>query len=137
MAFSNPENPVKRLEPPSSLPGIEPGDWIEIRTIYTAGMRREVTRRGLKLHNGSVDDTMDIFAYREALIEQIVAAWSDPEPVTPETLATLHSDVQDWLSREFDQLQNGRSPEEKKDYEPLSPLAGEPTTSHSLENSPT
>lgn len=133
---------IERLYPPVTLPGISEGDWVDIRAVYTAGIRADAMRRGMKtgVRLGGANDTettVDLFAYRQALVEAIVVAWSDAEPVTPEALAGLHPDVQDWIAGEFDRIAEGRGEEEKKDSISDSSPPSEPVTAGSPVNSRT
>lgn len=110
---------TERLTPPDGLPGLGPEDWVEIRTVYTAAMRRSLVNKSMPMRMADatvVSDGLDIFAYRQALIEAVVVAWSDETPVTPEALAQLHPKVQDWLEQEFERLSGGPSEREKKEH---------------------
>jgi hypothetical protein len=85
-------------------------------------MRRRIFRRALNIDVGSFGAAgaqptaeVDLFAWRAALVEEVVLAWSEPIPVTPEALETLSTEVQDWIAAEFDKLAGGRSEQEKKD----------------------
>jgi hypothetical protein len=101
-----------RLHPPATLPGVEEGDWIEVRGTYTAGMRREVIGKGRDV---SREGQLDVWAFRKALLEAVVVGWSDSEPVTPDALEAMPADVQDWIAAEFERRTSARSVEEKKD----------------------
>ncbi len=134
MAFVVPQRTV-RLFPPTDLPGIEEGDWVEIPTVYTAGMRKRAMGEAMKVHvsgNGSRPEGIDVdaFAIKQALLHEIVVAWSDPAPVTPEALDKLPMAVADWIAEQFDDLvgQTARSEPEKKESEPSSPSSTAPTT---------
>lgn len=117
------EQTRRRIEPPISLPGIEEGDWIEIASIYTAGARQRVMKRAMQIHIGvGTNNTpsnegvsIDAFALRQALLEEIVLAWSDSAPVNPDNLAALPADVADWITEEFDKNVANRTDESKKD----------------------
>jgi hypothetical protein len=99
-----------RLSPPEGLADLSPDDWIEIRCVYTAGMRQRFMSKAMSLRLTAtelVNDHVDVFAYRQSLLEEIVVAWSDPAPVTAEALMQLHPEVQDWIASEFDRLAAG------------------------------
>lgn len=110
---------TKRLIIPESF-GFGPNEWVELKTVLTAGMRRRVMSRSMhvSLNNfGGADvsaamDDVDLFGYRTALIEEVVVAWSDPAPLSPEALEDLPAPLQDWLAEQFDALVAGRTAEQ-------------------------
>jgi len=108
-----------RVFPPSTLPGIVEGDWIEISVGWNAGRRQRVESAGNKsIYDPAVGRfviTGDVFARRLALAQDVVVAWSDPTPVTPEVLRdNLDPAVHDWICNEFDRLSAGRSEDAEK-----------------------
>lgn len=142
MAFSNPQT-VTRLFPPVSLPGIEEGDWIDVASVYTSGMRRIVMSKAMQVHvaigNGASAQegvSIDAFTLRQALLEEVVRAWSDSVPVTPDALAALPIEVADWISEQFDALAAGRSEDVKKGLS-ASSASGPPPTKVSPASSST
>lgn len=105
---------TRRLDLPTDLPGIAAGDWVEISTVYTAAMRLKAYNRSLR-NNPDAPESSDPFTFRESILEAAVRAWSDSEPVSPDSLASLHPLVQDWIITQFYNLAAGVAPEEKKD----------------------
>lgn len=135
---------TQRLQLPETLPGVEAGDWIEILTMWTSGMRRRIMNRTLNINlqvtgtnaaSSKSDVDVDVFASRQAVLEEIVVGWSSPEPVTPENLEQLRPEVQDWIAEQYDSLAAGRSDAEKKESSDSSSDTT-PITEVSLTNSP-
>jgi hypothetical protein len=56
--------------------------------------------------------TFDAFAYRQALLHEIVVGWADPAPVTPAAIDDLDPEVADFLLDQFDALSAPRTEEE-------------------------
>lgn len=103
---------TRRLDLPTDLPGIAAGDWVEISTVYTAAMRLKAYNRSLR-NNPDAPESSDPFVFRQTIIEAAVRAWSDSEPVSPDSLASLHPLVQDWISTQFYVVAAGITPEGK------------------------
>lgn len=134
MPFTQDTDETTRLYPPTEMPGIAEGDWIDISVTYTAAMRRRARLRAIR---GRFDDEdLDYFEYKQSILEAIIKAWSDPSPVSPDAIANLHPFVQDWVSNQFYELANGRTEDEKKgsssDSSPTSDPAEETSPASSL-----
>jgi len=126
------EADTQRLTLPTSLPGIDEGEWVEVSTLYTAGIRRRALKRALTVSTSAgpsgFNADVDTMGYRQALLEEIIKAWSDPSPVTPANIERLHPEVQDWLAEQYDGLQSVRSEPEKKEPSANSSPPSEPDT---------
>jgi len=135
MPFSRNTERIERLFPPTDLPDISEGDWIDINVGVFAARRQRLTERSL-IRSGP-ESYVDGYSFNQALLEEVVRAWSDPSPVTPEALQTLHPHVQDWIVAEWQRLSAARSDEEKKDSNgSLPPMSGQAVAA-SPESSPT
>ncbi len=119
MPFTQDTATTVRVYPPDTLPGVAEGDWIEIRAVSTAQLRqrcvaaasqvRYTAKRG---EEPTANYDLDTMAYRQALMEAVIVAWSEPTPITDDALASMHPELQDWICNEFDRL-TSRSPDEK------------------------
>lgn len=119
MPFAQDKATTTRVYPPVSLPGIAEGDWLELRNVSTAEIRQRCVAAATKVHytakkgeEATAKTDVDAMAYHQALMEEVIVAWSDPAPITEDALATLHPDVQDWIAEEFERLTD-RTPEAK------------------------
>jgi len=108
-----------RVHPPVTLPGVAEGDWLDLRAVNTAQIRQRCVARATQIRYTATKGAeptakadFDPMAYRQALMEEVIVAWSDPAPITEDTLASVHPDVQDWIAEEFERLTT-RAPEEK------------------------
>lgn len=131
---------TQRLSPPLTLPCINEGDWVEILTVYNAGIRRRVLARAIGvdvMSQGGPSASVDIFQYRQALLEEIIRSWSDSAPVTPDAIEQLHPGVQDWIAQQYDDLTKVRTDAEKKDSEASSSISVPASVNGSLTSSPT
>lgn len=107
MAFLNPQV-TKRIELPDN-----PGEWVEIKTVLTQGIRQRALSAGMKLSLNSEEQHLDPWAYRRQLLADVVVAWSDPTPLSAEALDELPPSIADWLAEQFESLNAGRSEDEK------------------------
>lgn len=129
---------TKKLILPETLPGVEPGEWVEIIAIETSEIRRKTLDTALQISVGASgvrELGVQAFAFRAALMREIVLAWSDPEPVTPENLGMMHPDIQDWIADEWNALTKARTPEEKKTLPLELQPASDPETAPGPESS--
>lgn len=124
------QSETTRLYPPTTLPGIKEGDWVDVLSVYTAGMRRQAIKRSMTVTLGSDNKPstdIDTMAFRQCLLELIIKGWSDEAPLTQANIEQMHPDVQDWIAEEYDRIHT-RDESEKKDSSeepsPLSVLAG-------------
>lgn len=97
MAFLIDPKQTTRLVPPNA-----PEDWIEVRRVMAGDLEAiEVTGSGLRV-------SLELMA-------KVVLAWSDPAPVSLESLRRLDLDTMTWLSTAILEASGVRSPDEKKD----------------------
>lgn len=107
MALFSSKN-TKRLELPN-----DPGLWVEIRTALTVGMKQRTLSAAMTLRVSDAGDaSFDAFAYKQALLREIVVAWADPLPVTPSNVDELDPDVAEWVLEQFEALSAPRPEEE-------------------------
>jgi hypothetical protein len=98
----------KRLDIPD-----EPGQWVEIKTAMTVGMRNRALSAAMTLRMSDAGDAQfDAFAYKQAQLKEIVVAWSDSRPVTPAAVEDLDPEMADWILAQFDALSAPRTEEE-------------------------
>jgi hypothetical protein len=104
---------------------LENGEWVEVRKHMTNGDRAAVNSRAIIIRaEMGLDGTssglrsaqmnLDVGAWGLALLERMVVAWSDPEPVTPENVSRLSEATADYIREEIDRLNPARTEAEKK-----------------------
>lgn len=104
---------------------LENGEWVEVRRHMTTGDRAAINSRAIVIRaEMGLDGTgqgarsaqmnLDVGAWGLALLERMIVAWSDPEPVTPENVARLPEAMADQIREEIDRLNPGRSEAEKR-----------------------
>lgn len=136
MALFSATDETHRIQLPADLPLVTEGDWVDISIVYTAAMRRRIMRRSLTANPlNDADASFDAFAYRQAVLEEVVRAWSEKEPVSPDTLGQLRPEVQDYLLAEFNRLSSGRTEAEVNGSSSSSPVGLEPVAASSPQNS--
>lgn len=103
---------VTRLEHPT-----EDGAWVDIRSLTGAELDQASdveTRRVLKQFEDNLEALMKVSDQRERketaarkssydpdlLLSAAIVAWSEPVPVTPESIALLDAATRDWLWEE-------------------------------------
>jgi len=72
------------------------------------------------------DAQFDAFAYRQALLKEIIVSWADPTPVTAASIDGLDPDVAEWLLDQFDALAAPRTEEETAPLDASSSSGPEP-----------
>lgn len=122
MPFVRPDTPEPvTLHPPETIPTITAGDWFKIAPSYDVTMQRKIARRTeaiLGEDGGNAGRDHAYIAFKQALLETVIVAWSDDAPITPANIATLHPELVEWLATEFNDRQRGRSDAEKNDFTP-------------------
>lgn len=99
---------VKRLDIPN-----QPGVWLDIRTALTVGMKQRTLSAATKLRMSDGGDAQfDAFAYKQALLREIVVGWADSTPVTPGSIDNLDPDVAEYVLEQFEALSAPRTEEE-------------------------
>lgn len=107
MALLNPQI-TKRVELPD-----QPGEWIEIRTVLTQGIRQRALSAGMRMSLVAADRVVDLWAYRMQLLKDVIVAWSDPTPVSAQAIEDLPPALADFIAEQFEAGTQGRSEDEK------------------------
>lgn len=99
---------IQRLTLPES------DQWVDIKTVLTAGMRQRIFAASMHVRVANTSETeIDALAFRNALIKEIIVAWSDERPVTPEAIDEgMSTEAIDWIAEQFDSIQVVRSAEQ-------------------------
>lgn len=115
---------IHRLTPPADL-GFTPGEWIDLYTRWTVGMRERFWKNLVEMGH-SPDQPINHLTSRVAILPVIVAEWSDSEPITLAAAIDLDPPIADWIATEFDRLVGGRSEEERQNLDDESlPTSGQ------------
>jgi len=90
-------------------------------------MKQRTLSAAMKLRVSDAGDAQfDAFAYRQALLKEIIVSWADPTPVTASSVDDLDPDVAEWLLDQFDALSAPRSEEETAPLDASSSSGPEP-----------
>jgi hypothetical protein len=113
------------VKPETHRIDLDDGEWVEVRKHMTIGDRAAVNSRAIifradMVMGGDAKEpttaqmTMDAGAWGLALLQRMITAWSDLEPVTPQNIALLPEATADHIRAEIDRLNAGRDEAEKK-----------------------
>lgn len=111
------EQKTKRIE-------FEDGDWIDIKenrnygdTVHAqrAAAIRRISNKGDEKSDDGGSFDFDVVSFNLALLERMIVAWSDDEPVNKETIQELPNDVVQKVLGEITESMDEEDEEEKKD----------------------
>lgn len=127
MALTRTTFPTKKLTLPADLlPDVAEGDWVEIYTVYTAGMRKRVNL--LSTVEGAYNETY----FRTGVLSVVLHRWSDEDvPITVEAIDTLPVDVQDWIVLEWYKVRSGLEMDEDAKKNSITPSSPPTSTGES------